>query len=118
MLSGQSQQQRDRAYSLLLQRQKCIAYPKLWREIVARSSQPVYFIAGKQDRVMEPKYVHHLASFHPYFYGDSPEGDRSGCSANVLEIPNCGHLAMLEQPQVLAHQIRAIVAQPHQLQLG
>ena len=61
--------------------------------LVSRLQQPVYFIAGEQDRIMEPKYVHHLASFHQLF--DSEQG-------NVLELPNCGHLAPLEVPVALA----------------
>ncbi len=69
-------------------------------QLVSRLQQPVYFIAGSQDRVMEPKYVHHLASFHKLF---APNG------SNVFEIPNCGHLGMLEYPeQVAAIADRAI----------
>jgi hypothetical protein len=26
-----------------------------------------YFLAGAKDKIMEPKYVRHLASFHPLF---------------------------------------------------
>ena len=55
--------------------------------LVSRLSQPVYFIAGMKDSVMEPKYVHHLASFHPLFSYDA---------GNILEIEDCGHFAMLE----------------------
>lgn len=69
--------------------------------LVSHLSQPVYFFAGQQDRIMEPKYVRHLASFHPLFQSD--EG-------NVLEIPNCGHLAMLEQTDTVATEIRTILA--------
>ncbi|WP_424096919.1 alpha/beta fold hydrolase [Moorena producens] len=36
-------------------------------QVVSRLKQPVYFIAGSQDKVMEPKYVRHLASFHSLF---------------------------------------------------
>lgn len=69
-------------------------------QIVARLQQPVYFIAGADDTVMEPKYVHHLASFHPLFecYG-----------ANIVEIPNCGHLAMVEQPGMVSRTILEIL---------
>lgn len=70
-------------------------------QIVARLSQPVYFLAGAQDRIMEPKYVRHLASFHPLF---------RDCGDNVLEIPDCGHLAMVEQPELVAEKIRLILA--------
>lgn len=69
-------------------------------QVVARLSQPLYFIAGAKDTVMEPKYVRHLASFHPGF------GD---CADNVLEIPNCGHLSMLEKTEIVAAQIRQIL---------
>ena len=62
-------------------------------QLVARLEQPVYFIAGGKDRVMESKYVHHLASFHKLFI---PNG------SNVFEVPNCGHLGMLEYPEEIA----------------
>ena len=58
--------------------------------LVSRLSQPVYFVAGMKDSVMEPKYVHHLASFHPLFnYG----------AGNISEIEDCGHFAMLEHTE-------------------
>ncbi len=69
-------------------------------QLVARLPQPVYFLAGSQDAVMELKYVRHLASFHPSFA-------QSGI--NVLEIPNCGHLAMLEQPALVVEYITRIL---------
>jgi 2-succinyl-6-hydroxy-2,4-cyclohexadiene-1-carboxylate synthase len=71
-------------------------------QLVAQLQQPVYFLAGAEDKVMEPKYVRHLASFHPSF---------QYCGENVIEIPNCGHLAMLEQPSAVADEIRRLVAQ-------
>ncbi len=71
-------------------------------QVVARLKQPVYFIAGAQDPIMEPQYVRHLASFHPLF---------AACGANVAEIANCGHMAMLEQPTAVVAQLRAILAQ-------
>ncbi|MGK7951299.1 MAG: alpha/beta fold hydrolase [Xenococcaceae cyanobacterium] len=61
--------------------------------LVASLSQPVYFIAGAKDRVMELKYVNHLASFHQLF---AQNGD------NVFEIAECGHLSMVEQPETVA----------------
>jgi 2-succinyl-6-hydroxy-2,4-cyclohexadiene-1-carboxylate synthase len=69
-------------------------------QVVARLKQPVYFIAGSKDPIMEPKYVRHLASFHALF------GD---CGENVFEIADCGHLAMVEQTEIVALKIRAIV---------
>jgi 2-succinyl-6-hydroxy-2,4-cyclohexadiene-1-carboxylate synthase len=71
-------------------------------QLVAQIQQPVYFLAGAEDKVMEPKYVRHLASFHPSF---------QYCGENVIEIPNCGHLAMLEQPNAVADEIRRLVVQ-------
>jgi pimeloyl-ACP methyl ester carboxylesterase len=69
-------------------------------QLVSQLKQPVYFLAGANDKVMEPKYVRHLASFHRLFQyiGD-----------NVIEIPDCGHLAMLEQPEAVAHHIQSII---------
>ncbi len=71
-------------------------------QVVASLKQPVYFIAGAQDPIMEPQYVRHLASFHPLF---------ETCGANVAEIANCGHMAMLEQTTAVATQLQAILAQ-------
>jgi 2-succinyl-6-hydroxy-2,4-cyclohexadiene-1-carboxylate synthase len=70
-------------------------------QVVSRLQQPVYFIAGAQDNIMEPQYVRHLASFHASF---------ECCGNNVVEIPNCGHLAMVEQPKEVAAQIQRIIA--------
>lgn len=69
-------------------------------QVVASLNQPAYFIAGSRDSVMEPKYVRHLASFHPLFQMDH---------GNVVEIPDCGHLAMIEHPGVVADQVQAIL---------
>jgi 2-succinyl-6-hydroxy-2,4-cyclohexadiene-1-carboxylate synthase len=69
-------------------------------QLVSKLQQPVYFVAGAEDKVMEPKYVRHLASFHHLF---------SYCGDNVIEIPKCGHLAMLEQPDAVASEIRKLL---------
>jgi 2-succinyl-6-hydroxy-2,4-cyclohexadiene-1-carboxylate synthase len=69
-------------------------------QLVSQLKQPVYFLAGADDKVMEPKYVRHLASFHRLF---QYVGD------NFIEIPDCGHLGMLEQPEAVARHIRALV---------
>ncbi|WP_341730852.1 alpha/beta hydrolase [Microcoleus sp. EPA2] len=69
-------------------------------KIVSQLKQPVYFIAGTKDKIMEPKYVLHLASFHWLF---------QGCGENVLQIPDCGHLAMLEQPDAVANYLTQIL---------
>jgi 2-succinyl-6-hydroxy-2,4-cyclohexadiene-1-carboxylate synthase len=49
---------------------------------------------------MEPKYVKHLASFHSLF--------RVGVY-NVIEIPNCGHLSMVEQPDLVVEKMLEIL---------
>ncbi|HEY9658622.1 MAG TPA: alpha/beta hydrolase [Allocoleopsis sp.] len=69
-------------------------------EVVSRIKQPVHFIAGANDTVMEPQYVQHLASFHPSF---------ECCGNNVSEIPECGHMAMVERPEAVAEEIRSII---------
>jgi 2-succinyl-6-hydroxy-2,4-cyclohexadiene-1-carboxylate synthase len=66
-------------------------------QLLSELNQPVYFIAGQQDKIMEPRYVRHLASFHALF---------KHCGENVLELENCGHLAMVEHPDAVAQQIR------------
>ena len=70
-------------------------------QLVAQLLQPVYFIAGAEDKVMEPRYVRHLASFHQLF--------RSGCD-NVVEIPECGHFSMLEASDRVATEIDRLVS--------
>lgn len=62
-------------------------------QLVSRLQQPVYFIAGDKDKVMEIKYVNHLASFHPSF---------SSGESNVFQIDNCGHLSMIEATDEVA----------------
>ncbi|ELS33191.1 MULTISPECIES: alpha/beta fold hydrolase [Pseudanabaena] len=72
-------------------------------QIVSKLSQPIYFIAGANDNIMEPKYVRHLASFHPSF---------NGYGENVFELPNCGHMAMLEQTNLLHRLLLDLLAKP------
>ncbi len=69
-------------------------------QVVANLRQPAYFIAGANDTVMEVKYVNHLASFHPLFEEDD---------GNVEILPDCGHMAMVEQPEALTQAIRALI---------
>ncbi|MBP0042912.1 MAG: alpha/beta hydrolase [Roseofilum sp. SBFL] len=69
-------------------------------QLVVHLQQPVYFIAGAEDKVMEPRYVRHLASFHQLF--------RSG-SDNVVEIANCGHFSMLEATDRVTEQIDRLI---------
>ncbi|PSP16188.1 MAG: alpha/beta hydrolase [Cyanobacteria bacterium QS_8_64_29] len=70
-------------------------------QLVAQLKQPVYFIAGQQDRVMEPRYVRHLASFHRLFRAEG---------SNVTELADCGHMAMVERPGAIAQLIDGILA--------
>ncbi|WP_069792103.1 alpha/beta fold hydrolase [Cyanobacterium sp. IPPAS B-1200] len=76
-------------------------------QIVARLAQPLHFIAGKQDKIMETKYVKHLASFHELFKNHHD---------NIFEIDNCGHFAMLEQTDSVHEQILTIVQKCEQNQ--
>jgi 2-succinyl-6-hydroxy-2,4-cyclohexadiene-1-carboxylate synthase len=69
-------------------------------QVVAQIQQPVYFLAGQQDQVMELKYVYHLASFHHAF--------RDGAQT-VIEISQCGHMGMLEQTEAIANAIQQIM---------
>ncbi len=73
-------------------------------QIVSSLPQPVYFLAGEKDQIMETKYVRHLASFHRLFAENA---------LNVLEIPDCGHFAMLEQTEFVSEKIREIVQKNH-----
>lgn len=69
-------------------------------QIVSRLQQPVYFVAGAEDTIMAPRYVHHLASFHWMF-------QRTG--GNVIEIPQTGHLAMVEQVDSVAAHLQQVL---------
>ena len=71
-------------------------------KLIIGLKQPVYFIAGTKDRVMETKYVKHLASFHYLF--DTSQG-------NIFEITDCGHLAMVEYPEKVADILSGILQQ-------
>jgi 2-succinyl-6-hydroxy-2,4-cyclohexadiene-1-carboxylate synthase len=73
-------------------------------QVVACLTQPVYFFAGADDRIMEPKYVRHLASFHHLF---------NGCGDNVFELVDCGHMGMLEQPDRISKQLLALLPYNH-----
>lgn len=68
-------------------------------QVVTRLTQPAYFFAGVKDTVMEPKYVHYLASFHPSYKEQEI----------VFELPDCGHLAMLEQTDAIADRMQLIL---------
>ena len=69
-------------------------------QLVSRLQQPVYFIAGDKDKVMETKYVNHLASFHHLFA--SPE-------SNVFQLNNCGHLGMIEATEEVAMIVKRVL---------
>ena len=71
-------------------------------QLVSELQQPVHFIAGDLDRIMEPRYVRHLASFHPKF---------QQCNDSVLELTHCGHFAMVEYPDRVGNAIRNAIAQ-------
>ena len=71
-------------------------------QLVSQLTQPVYFIAGEKDPIMEPKYVGHLASFHHLF---------ANCGENLKEIPNCGHMSMVEKPKEIVNLMEEILSQ-------
>ena len=71
-------------------------------QLVSRLKQPVYFIAGDRDRVMEVKYVNHLASFHHLFASEQ---------SNVFQIKDCGHLGMIEAPEEVASIVSQVLKQ-------
>lgn len=71
-------------------------------QVVAQLKQPVYFLAGDRDPIMHPRYVRHLASFHPFF--------QVSCGENLTEIADCGHMAMVEQTERVASRLREILA--------
>jgi len=71
-------------------------------QVVAKLKQPVYFLSGDRDPIMHPRYVRHLASFHPMF--------QSTCGSNLTEIDDCGHMAMLEQTERVASRLQEILA--------
>ncbi|MFM2311339.1 MAG: hypothetical protein RLZZ04_615 [Cyanobacteriota bacterium] len=76
-------------------------------QLVSRLQQPVYFIAGDRDQVMEIKYVNHLASFHSLFASED---------SNVFQIDNCGHLGMIEAPEEVADIVQGVLRKyPHQV---
>ncbi len=68
--------------------------------IVTALRQPVHFLGGSDDSVMDLKFVSHLAGYHRAsgLYG-----------AAVTEIPNCGHMAMVEQPDIVIEAIKAAI---------
>jgi 2-succinyl-6-hydroxy-2,4-cyclohexadiene-1-carboxylate synthase len=57
-------------------------------------------LAGDKDTEIEPKYVRYLASFHPLF---EVQG------SNVIELSNCGHMSIVEQPEILGEKMLKII---------
>ncbi|MEO0540310.1 MAG: alpha/beta hydrolase [Cyanobacteria bacterium P01_A01_bin.105] len=69
-------------------------------QLVSTLPQPAYFVAGAQDSIMEPRYVRHLASFHPDF-----------AMGNLIELEGCGHFAMLERLEAVASTVCHAISQ-------
>lgn len=68
--------------------------------IVAGLKQPVRFLGGRQDTVMDLKFVSHLAAYH----------STAGIDAQlVTALPDCGHMAMLEQTQIVTSAVQTFV---------
>lgn len=59
--------------------------------IVQRLPLPSLWIVGSNDRVMEPRYVRHLAGYAPQH--------------ELIELPGAGHLPMRQMPAMLADAI-------------
>lgn len=64
--------------------------------LMSKLTHPVHFITASQDKVMPPRFVRYLASFHPRFV----EGE------TVTELSDCGHMAMVEQTAAVADVVR------------
>jgi pimeloyl-ACP methyl ester carboxylesterase len=74
-------------------------------QLVSQLKQPAYFVAGEKDRIMEPKYVGHLASFHYLFQ----------CQGNnLIEIPDCGHMSMVEKTEQVTMILEEILSKRDQ----
>ncbi|NJM98503.1 MAG: alpha/beta hydrolase [Phormidesmis sp. RL_2_1] len=69
-------------------------------QIVGQLTQPIHFITAAQDQIMPPRYVRYLASFHPSF----------GQESLVSELSDCGHMAMVEQPEAVAEVVLSTLA--------
>lgn len=69
-------------------------------QVISQIDQPVHFITATEDTIMPPRYVQYLASFHPRF----------AQGGTVSEIADCGHMAMLEQPESVAKIVRSVIA--------
>ena len=70
--------------------------------IVASLKQPIRFLGGSHDTVMDLKFVNHLAGYH---------GGAALSGPLVVELPDCGHMAMLEQPELVTKAIRDFIAE-------
>ena len=68
-------------------------------QVISQIDQPVRFITATEDTIMPPRYVQYLASFHSEFQAGE----------TVFEIANCGHMAMVEQPEKVAQIIRSVL---------
>ncbi|MGF1569895.1 MAG: alpha/beta fold hydrolase [Nodosilinea sp.] len=69
--------------------------------LVQSLEQPIYFVAGRQDPVMDLKFVNHLAGYLP------TAGDGQ---CPVIALDNCGHMAMVEQPQRVVAILKSLVS--------
>ncbi len=69
--------------------------------LMSELTQPVHFITASQDKVMPPRFVRYLASFHPRFV----EGE------SVTELADCGHMAMVEQTAAVESVVRFTIEQ-------
>ena len=67
--------------------------------VMGQLAQPIHFITASHDKIMPPRYVRYLASFHPQFVAGE----------TVTELSDCGHMAMVEQPEAVEEIVRFVV---------
>ncbi len=68
-------------------------------QLISQICQPIHFVTATEDAIMPPRYVQYLASFHSEFENGEI----------VSEISNCGHMAMIEQPEAVARIIKSVL---------
>jgi pimeloyl-ACP methyl ester carboxylesterase len=86
--------ERNRAAAAKFSWSPRLCNPKLDRWL-HRIDRPTHIIWGKDDRVIPPEYADALQKLIP--------------GSTTATLPNCGHLAHLEQPQMFADQVSQFI---------
>jgi len=71
---------------------RTLMHRSVYEAMLARISVPVSLIFGSADRVVPPSALRRLATSHPDW--------------RAIELPDVGHTAMLERPDIVAEEIR------------